>query len=187
MRDMKFDRLNVIELEATCWETREESNQNTSEIIEIGIAQINLRTGVVEKSEGIIVKTKKSKVSPFCTKLTTLTQADVDAGITFSLACQKLIDEYDTQSLPWISFGNYDNKMIAKQCAVTGTQGIKNPMSDQHLNVKLLASLMDTPHFRRAGMDKVLTNLGLSLEGTHHRGVDDARNIAKIFLKLTRK
>jgi inhibitor of KinA sporulation pathway (predicted exonuclease) len=36
---------------------------------------------------------------------------------------------------------------------------------------------------RAVGMKNALQLEGLSLEGTHHRGIDDARNIAKIFLK----
>lgn len=32
-------------------------------------------------------------------------------------------------------------------------------------------------------MKNALKNEGLTLEGTHHRDIDDARNIAKIFLK----
>ena len=33
---------------------------------------------------------------------------------------------------------------------------------------------------KEVGMDKALEYLGIDLEGTHHRGIDDARNIAKI-------
>ena len=37
---------------------------------------------------------------------------------------------------------------------------------------------------RRAGIEIMLTNLGMKFEGTPHRGIDDARNIARIALKL---
>ncbi|MEK3793401.1 hypothetical protein MKX42_16845 [Paenibacillus sp. FSL R7-0204] len=33
-------------------------------------------------------------------------------------------------------------------------------------------------------MERALTMLKLPLEGTHHRGIDDAKNIAKIFGKI---
>ena len=36
---------------------------------------------------------------------------------------------------------------------------------------------------RPVGMVRALALEGLSADGTHHRGIDDARNIAKIFLK----
>jgi inhibitor of KinA sporulation pathway (predicted exonuclease) len=32
-------------------------------------------------------------------------------------------------------------------------------------------------------MKGALEREGISMEGTHHRGIDDARNIAKIFVK----
>ncbi len=40
---------------------------------------------------------------------------------------------------------------------------------------------------RQMGMARALTTLGHKLEGTHHRGVDDAINIAKIAHTLLRK
>ncbi|MNV83539.1 hypothetical protein D3C71_1773530 [compost metagenome] len=36
---------------------------------------------------------------------------------------------------------------------------------------------------REAGMSAALRKFGLKLEGTHHRGIDDAKNITKIFIK----
>ena len=36
---------------------------------------------------------------------------------------------------------------------------------------------------RRCGMTAALDLLGLPLAGTHHRGIDDARNIARIVQK----
>ncbi|WP_196890334.1 3'-5' exonuclease family protein [Aureivirga marina] len=36
---------------------------------------------------------------------------------------------------------------------------------------------------RNMGMKGALLKEGFSLDGTHHRGIDDARNINKIFLK----
>ncbi|HWO78436.1 MAG TPA: 3'-5' exonuclease, partial [Bacillus sp. (in: firmicutes)] len=37
---------------------------------------------------------------------------------------------------------------------------------------------------RGVGMARALEMLKLPLEGTHHRGIDDARNIAKIFVRI---
>ena len=34
---------------------------------------------------------------------------------------------------------------------------------------------------RALGMARALAHEGLALEGMHHRGIDDARNIAKLF------
>lgn len=40
---------------------------------------------------------------------------------------------------------------------------------------------------REVGMPEALDLLGLKLEGTHHRGIDDASNIAKILEILLEK
>lgn len=176
---MRTDKVLVVDLEATCWETREESAKNQSEIIEIGVVLYNLKTKLVEKSEGIIVKPRDSVISPFCTKLTTLTQADVDLGMPFDKAMARMFKSYDAKNYPWISYGDYDKNMIQRQCT---RWGIKNPMSDDHTNIK--AEFARIKGVKPCGMEKALAFLNIPLEGTHHRGVDDAKNITKIFAAL---
>lgn len=176
---MNNEKILVIDLEATCWNTPLEKSKNTSEIIEIGIALLNLKTREVEKNEGLIIKPIHSRVSHFCTELTTLTQKDVDEGMSFQEACSILRDEYFSETMPWASYGAYDFKMMVKQSFLSN---VKNPMSDMHVNVKLLHGLKNRS--KQVGMERALQSLNMSLQGTHHRGVDDAYNIAHILLKL---
>jgi inhibitor of KinA sporulation pathway (predicted exonuclease) len=173
---MRYDKVIIIDLEATCWESREESARNTPEIIEIGVVLYNLKTKQIEKSEGIIVKPERSTISPFCTTLTTLTQADVDKGIPLAKAFNRLEKLFDSKNYPWASYGAYDRKMIERS---SKTCAYPNPMSEEHMNVKLLFTLYHESH-RRCGMDKALELLNIPMEGTHHRGIDDALNITKI-------
>ncbi|WP_240491680.1 hypothetical protein [Flavivirga aquatica] len=52
-------------------------------------------------------------------------------------------------------------------------------MSQNHINVKTLFS--ETKGLKRkVGMKGALGLLNIPLEGTHHRRIDDANNIAKI-------
>jgi inhibitor of KinA sporulation pathway (predicted exonuclease) len=173
---MKYNKIIIVDLEATCWATREESSRNTSEIIEIGTVLYNLDTCRIEKSDSFLVKPVNSVVSEFCTTLTTLTQEDVDDGMAFKTACDYLMNEYSSLDYPWASYGAYDRKMIDRQCKA---HSIKNPMSDEHINVKLLYTLISPSH-KRVGMEQALDALGIPLVGTHHRGIDDAKNITKI-------
>jgi len=53
------------------------------------------------------------------------------------------------------------------------------PLSDGYINVKTLFAQLH-PIRKSVGMDRVLKELKFPLEGTHHRGVDDVKNIAKI-------
>ncbi len=57
------------------------------------------------------------------------------------------------------------------------------PFGPTHLNVKNLFALRRRLD-HEVGMDAALRTLGLPLEGTHHRGGDDAWNIAAILTHL---
>ena len=56
-------------------------------------------------------------------------------------------------------------------------------MRNEHINVKKLFQEV-TQHPKRLGMQQALNYLKIPLVGTHHRGKDDAYNIAKIMYKL---
>ncbi len=175
---MKFGQIIVIDIESTCWENPQESD--ISEIIEIGICTIDTKTGNIIRTESIIVKPKNSKVSEFCTRLTTLTQDYVDCGIPFKDACDILLKEYDSKKLVWASYGNYDKRQFEEQCK---RENIEYPFSKTHINIKLLFALRYSLR-REVGMAKALNMLDIPLIGTHHRGIDDSRNIARILSKI---
>ena len=167
----------IVDLEATCWEQDGDYQKQQSEIIEIGICKLNTLTGEITASQGILIKPVRSEISEFCTRLTSITPQMVEQhGITLSEACSTLEKEYDSKQLTWASYGAYDKTMLKEQCR---RFGIAYPMSDHHINVKVLFS--DTHGLAKGiGMSRALRMLKLPLEGTHHRGVDDAKNIAKI-------
>lgn len=166
----------VIDLEATCWNGKVPAGQ-VNEIIEIGICVLNTSTGEISKNEGILIKPERSKVSPFCTELTTITQDMLDAeGISYKDASAKLSANYNAHHYTWASYGAYDLNMMKKQCKI---RGVEYPLSQNHINVKTLFSQVKGLK-RKVGMNGALGILNIPLEGTHHRGVDDAKNIAKI-------
>lgn len=175
---MKFDRIIVIDIESTCWEYPSVSNIN--DIIEIGISPIDTKTGNILDTKSIIVKPENSEVSEFCTGLTTLTQEDVDSGISFKDACSILTNEYNSKKYAWASYGHYDKNQFESQCK---RDNIEYPFSKVHINIKLLFALKYSLR-REIGMSKALQLLGLPLIGTHHRGGDDSRNIAYILSNM---
>lgn len=168
--------INIIDLEATCWNGPVPEGQ-VNEIIEIGICQLDVTTGEISKNKGILIQPQRSEVSPFCTELTTLTQELLDQeGISFEDACELLRDEYQGHQYSWASYGQYDLNMLKRQCSY---RNIEYPLSSEHFNVKTL--FYETKGLRKkVGMAGALKILDIPLEGTHHRGVDDAKNIAKI-------
>ena len=53
------------------------------------------------------------------------------------------------------------------------------PFGSGHLNLKKKVSeTIGDPH--RYGMAEALRKVGLPLEGTYHRGIDDARNMVRL-------
>lgn len=171
--------LNVVDVEATCWEGDPPPGQ-VSEIIEIGLAVVDLAAGQRVGRHRILVRPERSAVSAFCTRLTGLTQAEVDTGVSFSAACQALAADHQSLSRPWASWGDYDRRQFARQCQATGAA---YPFGARHVNAKVAFT---RAHDLRArpGMAGALRIAGLPLEGRHHRGEDDAWNIAALVVHL---
>ncbi len=170
------DNILIIDLEATCWNDRPPRGQE-SEIIEIGVCIMDTKTGKISQNEGILVKPQYSKVSPFCTELTSITQEMLDdEGILLEDALDILREDYDSEDLTWASYGNYDLSMLQNQARKFK---VDYPLSYDHINVKTLFAQLH-PIRKSVGMDRALKELKFPLEGTHHRGVDDVKNIAKI-------
>jgi inhibitor of KinA sporulation pathway (predicted exonuclease) len=171
----------VIDVESTCWEPPEAPAHNEiSEIIEIGVAVVNIDTLKIISNEFILVKPQRSKVSKFCTKLTTLTQSVVDKGILFHEAMAELRTNFNSENRTFVSWGDYDRKMFERNCK---DYGVKYPFGPRHMNLKNTFAVLHGLG-RELGMDGALDHLGLKLEGTHHRGVDDSKNIANIFIHI---
>lgn len=172
------NKIIIIDLESTCWKgSTREYQQKHSEIIEIGVCILNRETGEVTQNEGILLKPVHSEVSDFCTKLTSLSSEMLESdGITLEQACCILRDKYNSAEYTWASYGGYDRTMLTEQCR---RFNVAYPMSEDHINVKVLFS--ETKGLKKGiGMSGALKMIKVPLDGTHHRGVDDARNIAGI-------
>ena len=178
---IKLDQILVIDIEATCWEGSPPLGEE-NEIIEIGICTLDIVSGERLIKESILVKPERSKVSDFCTQLTTLTQAQVDKGISFAEACDILRKKYLSKDRVWASYGDYDRKQFEKNCQ---SHQVNYPFGPRHINVKTLFALMRALP-SEVGMVTALEMMNLPLEGTHHRGGDDAWNIARILGMLLR-
>ncbi|MGB0386799.1 MAG: exonuclease domain-containing protein [Ardenticatenaceae bacterium] len=177
-----LDQILVIDIEATCWEGKPPAGEE-SEIIEVGICTVDLGSRRRLEKRSILVRPERSRVSPFCTKLTTLTQEEVEKGISFTEACSILKKEYAAKKRVWASYGDYDRRQFERQCRA---RNIGYPFGPTHLNVKNLFALMHQQQ-REVGLSKALDLLGLPLEGIHHRGHDDAWNIANLLCTLLSK
>jgi inhibitor of KinA sporulation pathway (predicted exonuclease) len=169
--------INIVDVEATCWDGQPPPGQ-VSEIIEIGLTVVDLTENTRLGKHRILVRPRRSRVSEFCTELTSLTQEEVDGGVSFQEACRLLATEHESNRRPWASWGDYDRKQFLRQCKDT-----EYPFSSDHTNAKL--RFTEAHNLRkRPGMAQALQIAGLKLEGRHHRGDDDSWNIAALVLHL---
>jgi inhibitor of KinA sporulation pathway (predicted exonuclease) len=175
----RLDQVVVVDVESTCWEGAPPPGQ-VNEIIEVGVCAFDVASAKPLGRVSILVRPERSTVSEFCTALTTLTQEQVEAGVPFAAACATLERDYLTKERAWASWGDYDRRQFERQCEATG---VPFPFGPTHLNVKALFALANGLE-HEVGMDAALRRLGLPLEGTHHRGADDAWNIARLLATL---
>ena len=176
----------VIDLEATCWDRSDPlpPGEKISEIIEIGVAQLDLNYNFV-KSYSFVVKPQFSKVSAFCTSLTGWTPEQIEArGSNIKDALKHLDEKFQLSTVKeWWSYGLYDKKKLSGDKNLFGSLGdlykIDSPFDEiVHINAKDELSYMYD--CRPVGMAKALKMLNMKLDGNHHNGEDDAKNIAKI-------
>ena len=166
----------IFDLEATCWEKRSSGQQN--EIIEIGALKFNEKGEKLDEFCAFIRPKLNPILSPFCISLTKIQQSDVDEAASFP----QVIEDFKN----WIgedyllcSWGLYDRNQLKFDCKIHERD---SSWVEKHISLK-----HQHPEVRgigkRMGMKRALEIEGFELEGTHHRGIDDARNISKIFLK----
>lgn len=167
----------MIDLEATCWESNKaKPAEEENEIIEVGWALLDVPSNALVRTGTIVVKPIRSRVSAFCTQLTTITQEMVETeGVTLKEAFDFLVEELGSKSVSWASYGEYDKNMVRRQCGVFGLQ---YPFGETHTNVKTMFKELYKGHRGNYGMATAYQAvMGRPIEGTHHRGGDDAKNI----------
>lgn len=175
----RLDQALIIDIESTCWDHKPPPGE-VSEIIEIGLARVDLDSLERIDKRAILVRPQKSNVSPFCTQLTSLTQEEVNTGITLAEALRLLRSEYDSENRLFVSWGDYDRNQFHRNCA---DYGLQYPFGPTHLNIKTLFSVALGIR-QELGLEEAMKKMGIKLEGRHHRGVDDAWNIAQVFCSV---
>jgi len=170
----------VIDLEATCDEDHRIPREQT-EIIEIGAVLCDSTTFAIQSQFQTFVKpTRHPKLTAFCTRLTSITQANVETAPGFAQAMQKLTlflrESGALGQFTFCSWGDYDKQQFARD---ERRHGVRAPLGTQHLNLKE-AFRQRCGEDSKLGCGQALRLVGLKFEGTPHRGIDDARNIARL-------
>lgn len=168
----------VIDFEATC------CNQNSfprdeSEIIEIGAVIADKLSGeIISEFQKFIKPIYHPNLTDFCKQLTKISQEDIDVAPFMKEVLsdmQNWLNAYSVEA--WGSWGGYDERQLKRECFA---KKIINPLSHlSHVNLKKEFALVHDLE-KQLGLGQALRFKKLRFSGTPHRGIDDAKNIARL-------
>lgn len=171
------DHYLVIDFEATCCD-RGSVPREQMEIIEFGAVMVEVRgLQTVAEFQSFVRPVRHPRLTGFCTQLTSISQPQVDAAPAFG--------EVITAFGQWLgnfgrcvfcSWGDYDRNQLQQDCTF---HGVPYPIDPPHWNLK--RQMTQRHHLAKPlGLAAATRAAGLQFAGTHHRGIDDARNIARL-------
>ena len=181
----KIDYYLVLDFEATCDETKTPKPQ---EIIEFPVLKVNSSTTEIEATfHSYVQPTAHPTLTPFCTKLTGITQ-DMVNGQPSLLEVLSMFDQWmtrenlkDNVDVCFVTCGDWDLKtMLPGQCEHLKVD--VPPYFRKWVNIK--KAFTRITRMKAVSMVNMLNKLGLALDGRHHSGIDDSKNIAKILKEL---
>ncbi|HQR09319.1 MAG TPA: 3'-5' exonuclease [Gemmatales bacterium] len=167
----------ICDLEATCWNDGE--HRHEMEIIEIGAVRIH-QGAIIDQFSAFVRPVVHPKLSDFCKALTSITQYQVDEAQPFPMVFPQFIEWIGHAPFVFCSWGHYDVHQLQHDVA---QHQLTWPVKlDRHLNIKRCFALFR--NVQPCGMERALQLMKIPLEGTHHRGIDDAHNIARLTLLM---
>jgi inhibitor of KinA sporulation pathway (predicted exonuclease) len=171
----------VIDFEATCWGN--DSRRGDEEIIEFGAVKMSQRTGKIFGEFSSFVRPERyPNLSDYCIKLTGITQKDVDTAPTFPYVLTAFVEWMgDADRCTFCSWGALDHYLLRKTCRF---YNVPYPFDDDYLNIK--PAFSEAVSGRGVSMERAMEMMELEFEGRQHRGIDDARNIARLWQAVLR-
>jgi inhibitor of KinA sporulation pathway (predicted exonuclease) len=171
----------VVDVEATCSRCRVVVPVHEMEIIELGAVLLDADGAVAGEFETFVRPVRHPRLTAFCTELTGIVQADVDAAPPFRQALAAFLAfAGDWGRLAFCSWGSFDHKILARDCA---WHGIPVPAFATVRNLKHEFAAARRTH-RGISIAQALQALGERFDGRPHRGLADARNVARVLHRL---
>lgn len=123
----------------------------------------------------------KSLITEFCEELTSIRQVDVDVPSTYVEVGQELVAFIARHpNEVWASWGGYDAWQLQRDAGFAACPSLLSGL--QHFNVRKWHKglYVDQPK----SLKQTVESLGLVWQGTYHRGIDDARNVASVVKEI---
>jgi 3'-5' exoribonuclease 1 len=169
----------ILDLEATCWEKG--TSPSRMETIEFGAVRLECGSWrAIDEFSSFVKPVEEPLLSDYCRKLTGIRQSDVDCARTFPVVLSKFLDWIGREPIVLCSWGAYDPRQLEVDCR---RHRITFPDLFR-IQRNLKKEFAGWRGIKPCGMKRALAILEIPLEGSHHRGIDDARNIAKIAGRL---
>jgi inhibitor of KinA sporulation pathway (predicted exonuclease) len=180
----------AVDLEGTCWNKRElaQTQEPITEIVEIGCCLLapgfQKRLSVKSSFNYFVQPVLNPILSSFCKKLTTITQDNIDQSDIFPFVMNQFVSDLQQKTecpmsdIIFTSWGKWDYRQMKQDCNM---HNIEFPFGGYlDLQQKFMQVRKDS---RRVGLKTALERLGIEFKGRHHRAIDDAINLSKIFTK----
>jgi len=184
---MKLSRIiNIIDVEATCWNNEDDRKGQPNEIIEIGISEVDLYGLTIQRSNHFYIKPKESTISEFCNKLTGITEKTIEEqGMPLGAAVRQLKLSYRTHKRHWVSWGDYDKYQFQRDFERNNLEYTKI-FFKRHTNFKTVFAMLHGLE-NEIGVQAALEHVGLKFIGSPHSGKDDAYNISRLYIQTLHK
>lgn len=182
----------IFDIEASC-EDRKLNNHYPMECIEIGAVKIKDRK-IVEEFQTFIKPSKVTQLTPFCTNLTGIKFEDLENAPSFGDAMLEFYKFFKDCCI--YSCGEFDKKFLIRELEEKKPSYEENDKLEKCFNYKTLISEIAgshknlKPYFaritgkREGGMVYMSKQLNIALNGSHHRALDDSKNLANVYMKL---
>ncbi|MEZ9488623.1 3'-5' exonuclease [Vibrio breoganii] len=175
---MNYNRVVCFDLEMCCW--NENGKGITGEIIEIGLAEIDLAKQEIVKRAQYYVKPEKDEVSPFCTQLTGISARKIEKqGRPLEDVMKSMIKNFGGANKIYASWGR-DDIIFRNECK---DKGIDFPFVE-FVNLATSYRMQHRLREKRIGHRAAQEALNIEWEGRQHSGYTDAYNLAKLALAM---
>lgn len=173
---MKERHFIIYDLEATCWRSRAPKRV---EVIEIGAVKVHESLAIIDEFCLFVRPTLHPEISSFCTKLTSITQSDIDDAPSFDEAIEAFEDWMSPKEnhAVLMSWGEFDKRQLLSDGEL---HGIDLPWLRYHACLQHHYSKWKGSK-NQIGLKTALELEGLNYTGTQHRAIEDARNMARLF------
>lgn len=179
----------VLDFEATCWDNNEHL-RSEMEIIEFPSILLKINDDNTYKEISTFHEYVKPNIHPvlsdFCKNLTKIKQETIDSADTFDKVYNRhhqwVCDNVkNINDLYFVTCGQWDlHIQLISDCIKWNLRihdiykkhlDIKRPFQNIHPNCKM-------------GMIGMLEKINIQHTGIHHSGIDDTKNITKIFIHI---